>query len=100
MLIENKNYRTRNGKIVFNIFKRNTMTDENIVNYVLEWIKENKDPNILKDEIECKISSGIRFPFIGVMYLSKEKKWLITNWTIDGRYDASQSPNDLITLLR
>lgn len=97
MLIENKDYKTRNGKIVYNIFKRNTMTDENVFLYVYEWLKKNKDSEILKDEIVYKVSSGARFPFIGVLFLSKEKKWLITNWTIEGKYDTSESPNDLIS---
>ena len=99
MLIDNKNYKARNGKTVYNVLNRKTMTNESIVSYYTEWIKQNKDVNILKDEIVNKLSSGIKFPMVGVMYLEKEKKWFITNWTLDGRYDIDRSPNDLITML-
>jgi len=98
MLLDNKNYVTRNGKDVFNVFNRKTMTNESVFSYFLEWIKKNKDSEILADEIVSNLSSSIKFPFVGIFYSSKNKRWIIDNWTLSGKYDTDESPNDLVRL--
>lgn len=98
MLLENKDYITRNGKVVFNVFNRKSITNENLKEYYFDWIKQNKDSEILKDEIVSELSSPIKFPFVGIFYSQKNRKWIIDNWTLSGKYDTNESPNDLVRL--
>ncbi len=98
MLIDYKDYVARNGKIVFHVFNRKLMTNESVISYFYEWVKANKDVDILMDEITNELSSPIKFPFVGILYSQKQKKWLISNWTISGKYDTDMSPNDLVRM--
>lgn len=98
MLIDFKDYIARNGKTAFHVFNRKTMTNESIVLYFFEWLKANKDSDILLGEIVSELSSPVKFPFVGIYFSSKRKKWIISNWMLTGRYDTNESPNDLICL--
>lgn len=95
MLLENKNYVTKNGKEVFNIINRKTITDENLKEYYFDWLKRNKNQNIKKSDMVLELSSSVKFPFAGVMYSKTTKQWILTNWMLDGRYDSIKGPNDL-----
>jgi len=98
MLIDSKNYIARNGNLVFNVFNRKTVTNENVCLYFFEWLQANKDCNISKKDIVSELSSSVKFPFVGTYYNKQRKKWIVTNWTITGKFDTIESPFDLIRL--